>query len=139
MPSAPPRHCPRCRSAHHGRCPRSKREPFDGGRGSTRRWREIRSAILARDPVCVRCRAAAATDVHHVVPVSRGGSADEANLVGMCHACHTAIPTRQGGGESWAAYGGHRGAHVCMRQSPRLFFESARPPCGPPDDAVRPR
>jgi len=44
--------------------------------------------ILARDPICRICRRAAATEVDHVIPRSRGGDDADDNLQGLCRPCH---------------------------------------------------
>lgn len=59
-------------------------------RGSTRRWRKIRRAVLVRDgyscrvPVGERLCGAYATDAGHIVARSAGGSDDPANLRAEC-------------------------------------------------------
>ena len=62
--------------------------------GSTRNqhnpigWARIRARVLRRDNnTCVYC-GAPATEVDHVVPVSRGGSHSTTNLVASCKACN---------------------------------------------------
>lgn len=37
---------------------------------------------------CVRCGATDRLQVHHVIPVSAGGSHDDSNLVTLCNNCH---------------------------------------------------
>jgi 5-methylcytosine-specific restriction endonuclease McrA len=54
--------------------------------GSTRAWRKIRAAVLKRDNyICFYC-GRKATTVDHLLPVSRGGSDEEENLVAACAA-----------------------------------------------------
>ena len=55
-----------------------------------RRWMKLRAQILARDPVCKACNAAASQQVDHVVPLSRGGDDSYTNLQGLCISCHQA-------------------------------------------------
>lgn len=67
---------------------------------NTGRWRAVRRDYLSAHPFCADCRAQGvlteATEVHHLVPVLRGGSRmamermtfDPRNLVGLCGACH---------------------------------------------------
>lgn len=51
-------------------------------------WERTRAYVLDRDAwVCYRC-GGTATEVDHVVPVSLGGSDDEANLAAICSNCH---------------------------------------------------
>ena len=53
-------------------------------RGSTRAWRTVREAVLARDGHrCVVC-GAPATEVDHLVAVSAGGGDGPANLRAVC-------------------------------------------------------
>jgi len=72
--------------------------------GSTRRWRETRSAVLRRDgwvcqvPGCgvrlhPRCSASGCdrcAHVDHRVPVARGGSDHPSNLRAACQRCNLA-------------------------------------------------
>ena len=34
---------------------------------------------------------------HHIVPLSQGGTHDEANLMALCTSCHSEITAREGG------------------------------------------
>ena len=56
-----------------------------------RKWQRVKNLKLRRDPICqsrVKCKGAAASEVSHVVPVSRGGSPyDPDNLRSACRAC----------------------------------------------------
>lgn len=66
----------------------------------TERWLRLRRDKLTADPVCERCmaegRIAAATEVHHIVPVEDAVNEaekerlmfDPTNLRSLCHACH---------------------------------------------------
>jgi len=69
-------------------------------RGYDRRWRNLRLVFLADHPLCAKCEERGetrmATDVHHVTPKRDGGTDDEANLMALCHECHSAI-TAAGG------------------------------------------
>lgn len=71
------------------------------------RWRKIREAQLAREPLCRCCAAAdivcAATDVDHI----NGDDADhrDSNLQSLCRSCHSAKTARENGGfgrEPWS-------------------------------------
>lgn len=61
----------------------------------SRLWRDdIRPAKRKRDPLCQRCKALGlvveGAHVDHWQPISEGGSpTDDANLVSLCHACHS--------------------------------------------------
>jgi 5-methylcytosine-specific restriction protein A len=56
------------------------------------RWRKTRSAVLRAQPICMRCKQAPSTTVHHVVP-HRG---DEhlfwsSPLQAVCRSCHSSV------------------------------------------------
>jgi 5-methylcytosine-specific restriction endonuclease McrA len=64
--------------------------------GSTRRWRQLREQILARDCwVCVVC-GAPATDVDHIVAVRDGGSDHPRNLRSLCAEHHAEMHRSNG-------------------------------------------
>ncbi len=60
------------------------------GRLGFRQWRAIRARIFERDGfACVYCGAKAERlECDHVVPLSRGGSNDDANLATACKPCN---------------------------------------------------
>jgi 5-methylcytosine-specific restriction protein A len=35
--------------------------------------------------------------VHHIIPLSKGGTHDSANLMSLCVSCHSRITARDGG------------------------------------------
>lgn len=55
--------------------------------GST--WRATRARILTRDGETCRYCGRHATTVDHVIPLERGGTNDEANLVAACGRCNS--------------------------------------------------
>ncbi len=61
---------------------------------TSRRWPEIRDAVLARDQnTCVSCGIvpeAGEADIHHLIPRSAGGLDDPSNLITLCDGCHAA-------------------------------------------------
>lgn len=71
-------------------------------------WLRLRKAKLSANPLCERCKAEGritpATEVHHVVPVEDGLSANDKrrlmfdyhNLRSLCHACHVLTHTEMG-------------------------------------------
>ena len=72
-----------------------------GRGGSTRRWRTVRDAVLRRDDHrCASCGAGRSLEVHHRVPVARGGSDRAANLVSLRHACHARTQAGYGGAQT---------------------------------------
>ena len=74
-------------------------------------WPRIRARFLASHPLCIICqregRVMAAEEVHHILPLSQGGTHAEDNLMALCKACHSRITAREGG-----RWGGHRGSKI---------------------------
>lgn len=65
-------------------------------------WRRLRDWYRTRHPLCEEClrqgRVTAAEMVHHVVEISEGGAAlDAQNLESLCMACHNRVHGRRGG------------------------------------------
>ena len=62
-------------------------------RGYGHRWRKLRAAFLAENPLCEECLKVgvyrAATEVDHIVPKRDGGTDDASNLQGLCKPCHS--------------------------------------------------
>lgn len=54
-------------------------------------WPATRARILRRDPTCLLCLAAPATEVHHTDPPHQ----DDAHLAGVCAPCHRAATQQQ--------------------------------------------
>jgi 5-methylcytosine-specific restriction enzyme A len=52
----------------------------------------IINRIKTAQPLCQKCEAegetALVTQVHHIVPIEKGGSDDDENLVGLCDRHH---------------------------------------------------
>ena len=63
-------------------------------------WKTIRAAQLHRQPLCERCmqegRYVTATLVHHIKPLSEGGSHAPDNLMSLCDSCHGKIHSIRG-------------------------------------------
>lgn len=52
-------------------------------------WRKISKAVIARDGhQCVRCPSTVGLEVHHIVPLSRGGLTVMSNMITLCRTCH---------------------------------------------------
>ena len=66
-----------------------------------RAWKRIRDRYMAAHPLCEQCRKSgkltAAGEVHHIVPLSKGGTHAESNLMALCKSCHSEITARKGG------------------------------------------
>ena len=84
-------------TAHYNR---HERDP-ESKRRYGRAWRRIRDGYLSEHPMCEKCQQAgkltAAVEVHHIKPLSKGGTHAEANLMALCKKCHSGITAREGG------------------------------------------
>jgi 5-methylcytosine-specific restriction protein A len=60
-----------------------------------RRWHTIRDLYINAHPLCEDCltagRCIRAEEVHHVIPVDRGGTHAEENLRALCRSCHATV------------------------------------------------
>ena len=60
-----------------------------------RAWKRIRDRYVAEHPLCERCKAEGrltpVEEVHHILPVSKGGTHERSNLMALCRSCHTKI------------------------------------------------
>lgn len=67
---------------------------------STSHWKNLRTLVLARDPVCKICEREASTVADHIRP-HRGvwvDFVDMNNLQGLCEQCHGSKTAREEGG-----------------------------------------
>lgn len=59
------------------------------------RWSALAQSVRARNPICERCKERFSEEVHHSVPLHKGGSLyDPRNLVALCKQCHNDITKR---------------------------------------------
>ena len=65
-----------------------------------RKWRAIREAFLAANPLCEMCKGAGkltpADTVHHLVRLADGGTHESDNLQALCHECHSRLHANEG-------------------------------------------
>ena len=58
-------------------------------------WRKVREYFLKGHPLCEMCRKdgrlTKATEVHHIIPLGKGGTHDPNNLMALCKPCHSRI------------------------------------------------
>lgn len=66
-----------------------------------RAWKRIRDRYIKDHPLCEEChkrgKVTLAAEVHHIKPLSQGGTNDNANLMALCTPCHSEITAREGG------------------------------------------
>lgn len=55
----------------------------------TEKWSEIAKAVKVRDGYCCKvCGRSENLEVHHIIPLSKGGTNSKANLICICAKCH---------------------------------------------------
>ena len=63
-------------------------------------WRRIRDHYIHDHPLCEKCleegRFTRAEHVHHILPLSQGGTNEEDNLMSVCKSCHSRIHAEMG-------------------------------------------
>ncbi len=65
-----------------------------------RAWSRIRARYASAHPLCEECLKngvfTPVEQVHHIKPLSEGGTHDESNLMSLCAACHARIHAKRG-------------------------------------------
>lgn len=65
-----------------------------------RAWKRIRDRYIKAHPLCEKCQKndliVAAEEVHHILPLSRGGDNKANNLISLCKSCHSRITVESG-------------------------------------------
>lgn len=65
-----------------------------------RAWKRIRDRYINAHPLCEQCKKngtlTLAEEVHHIKPLSQGGSNADDNLISLCKSCHSKITAREG-------------------------------------------
>ena len=73
---------------------------YSTGKRYGRAWTRIRHRYANKHPLCEMCmkegRYVAVEEVHHIVPLSEGGTHDESNLMSLCRSCHEKIHKQRG-------------------------------------------
>jgi len=73
---------------------RYRRDP-DTRKRYGRAWKRIRDRYISKHPLCEQCEEdevlTPAQEVHHIIPLSEGGTHDEGNLKALCSSCHSGI------------------------------------------------
>ena len=114
MPRKPKRPCsaPNCPKLTDGRfCKEhakqeaARYEKYDRDPDTRKRygrtWKRIRDRYIAAHPLCEECgksgKLTPASEVHHIMPLSKGGDHAADNLMALCTPCHSEITAREGG------------------------------------------
>jgi 5-methylcytosine-specific restriction endonuclease McrA len=84
-PSIPGGRCPDCYQEHSSLREWRRRRKIKSGYD----WGRLRELVHQRDRVCVVCNGTQALEVHHVIPLSEGGSNQLSNLELRCRTHHT--------------------------------------------------
>jgi 5-methylcytosine-specific restriction protein A len=73
---------------------------YSPGKRYGRAWVRIRHRYATKHPLCEMClkngRYVAVEEVHHIIPLSEGGTHDESNLMSLCRSCHEKIHKERG-------------------------------------------
>lgn len=113
MPSRPKRPCsyPGCPNLtdgqyceHHRTTARQQYDRYerdpDINKKYGRAWKRIRDSYAASHPLCEQClkegRLTPVEEVHHIRPVSKGGTHERSNLMSLCQSCHNKIHQKLG-------------------------------------------
>lgn len=68
-------------------------------------WRKIRAAYVKAHPLCEEClkigKMTPVEEVHHVIPLSAGGTNRWENLMSLCQSCHTKKHLELGDRKLW--------------------------------------
>ena len=71
---------------------RYRRDPESAKRYDGR-WKKIRATYVKLHPLCEDClkrgEYVPVEEVHHIIPLSQGGTNDMGNLISLCQSCHT--------------------------------------------------
>ena len=125
MPKSPKKPCafPGCPNLSEGRyCEVHKKivdkryEVYERNKETKRKygrsWKKIRKRYVASHPFCEECLKKGilvpVDEVHHVIPLSDGGTHDEDNLMSLCKTCHAKIHGSRGDykeSKSYQVYG----------------------------------
>ena len=65
-----------------------------------RAWKRVRDRYIKSHPLCEECekqgKLTAAEEVHHKLPLSKGGSNEKSNLMALCKSCHSRMTAESG-------------------------------------------
>ena len=88
------RFCPEHEKLNRDQYNRYERSP-EINKKYGRAWKRIRDSYAAAHPLCEMClkegRLTPMGEVHHILPISQGGTHARSNLMSLCQSCHTKI------------------------------------------------
>jgi len=94
------RYCPAHKKAAAKQYEQYQRDPAIRKRYG-RSWQRVRAKYVAEHPLCEEClktdKHTPVNEVHHIVPLSNGGTHASDNLMSLCTPCHSIITAREGG------------------------------------------
>jgi len=65
-----------------------------------RAWKRIRDRYIKSHPLCEECKKydklTPVEEVHHIIPLSKGGGNETDNLMALCKSCHSGISSESG-------------------------------------------
>lgn len=63
-------------------------------------WKKRRARYVLMHPYCELCfqqgKMTQVEHVHHKIPLSKGGTHDDHNLMSLCHSCHARLHAKDG-------------------------------------------
>ncbi len=82
---------PRCEPCRRTKVrERSAERRSSSDRGYDSAWQRLRRTVIDAAPYCVRCGATEYLTADHIIPLSRGGTSDLANLQVLCRSHNAA-------------------------------------------------
>ena len=65
-----------------------------------RAWKRIRDRYIKAHPLCEECKRngklTPSEEVHHIIPLSEGGTNKQQHLMALCKSCHSRIHAERG-------------------------------------------
>lgn len=85
------RYCEKHRTLENRNYNKYQRDPESNKRYG-RSWKRVRDRYIRLHPFCEECerqgQLTKAEEVHHIIPLSRGGTHNTDNLLTVCRSCH---------------------------------------------------
>ncbi|MCR5355770.1 MAG: HNH endonuclease [Lachnospiraceae bacterium] len=93
------RYCEEHKKVMNKRYEMYKRDPMTKKRYGNN-WQKIRKLYVSLHPLCEECLknkiASPVEHVHHIKPLSEGGTNDFDNLMSLCKSCHSRVHAKRG-------------------------------------------